>query len=164
MIFQKGGHISKKIKLYFGPHQIEHTNQYIYLGIPFSEIKFLSHASHNRYLKARIALNNLWSILVKLKIQDIKIRQSFSGNGPFSFSYASPIWFPFTKNSIEKLQNLYARRILYTPHLTPGYILRRELDLIPLEIGETLLFIKILDIHPECKTQSFIAKCLFYPL
>ena len=43
MVFRKGGNLSKKTKLYIDTSQIQHTKEYLYLGIPFSEIKFLNH-------------------------------------------------------------------------------------------------------------------------
>ena len=143
MIFRKGGHISKKIKLYIGNNQIEHTKHYTYLGLSFSETTILSQAPIQRYKKAQIALSNLWKILVKLKIQPMLTRHRLFLSLVHSvYSYASPIWLSFTKDSIEKLQNIYARYILQSSFLTPGYILRRELDLIPLEVEMTLSLFK----------------------
>ena len=168
LIFRKGGRINKKDKLYIGNSRIENVKTYNYLGVPFSATRFLCLAQDSRYKKARVALNAIWPLLSKLEIQSMKTRSYlFNSLVKTIYRYASPVWSVFYKNSVEKLQNIFARRILWTGNLTPGYILRRELDLKPLEIDMWISCLKfwlhILNSHHNKLLQNAYLSLMVQP-
>ena len=120
----------------------EIVKSYTCLGVPFSSKKFLCHAPRARY-KARTALNCIWKPLTKLKIQSMYSRcLLFNAMVKSVYNYAAPIWCIYSKNSHETIQNIFARKLLQTTNLVLGYVLRREINAVPLEIYLNMLILK----------------------
>jgi len=58
------------------------------------------------------------------------------------YNYAAPVWANYNNPSYERRQNIFGQRLLQTNNMVPGYILRRELDLQPLEINFQIQILK----------------------
>ena len=89
-------------------------------------------ADDSRYRKARVALNCMWPILIRLKVQLMYTRIFlFNSLVKSVFNYALPLWGIYHGSSLERLQNIFIRKLLKLNNMVPGYILRQEQDVKP---------------------------------
>ena len=129
IVFKKGGQ-KPEYNFYYGNIKIEVVNEYIYLGICFSNSGLYEKAAKIIIAKANLAAASTISLLgsTKFLIAWSKVNLLFDSLVSSLISHASPVWSLRYLDMIEKIQCQFFKKTLNIPRNTPNYAVRLEIN------------------------------------
>ena len=132
-----------KYQFFYKNEKIEFVSDYIYLGVLFPQSGIYEKTARYFISRGKRAIPATLFSINKANLSNlILIKRLFHSLVSSIVNYAVEIWGIRYMKEIEKLQNLFIKRLFHLPNNTPGYALRIELGMESLEF---LIFIKILN-------------------
>lgn len=156
ILFQKGG--SSSIKrlppLLYKNDVIEFIKEYVYLGVPFVKSGVFVKAKELFMIKGKNAIQPTVNLINRLKNVNLETcNKIFKSLVSSIIMYAAPLWSLRYMVELEKIQNLFYRKLFLLPGNTPGYAIRAEFGMEKIEViifSLTLNFIeRILQMKEE---------------
>lgn len=166
VLFQKGGHKHKfdRSPLLYNNEIIEYVDGYTYLGVFFPQSGIFEKTVKEIVGKGKRAIPAVLLIINKAKISKMPlIKRLFQSLVRSIVFYGSEIWGIRYIKEIEKIQNLFLRRLFHLPNNTPGYALRLETGMYALESNifqQVLNFIEKILKMPEDRYAKICFKRL----
>jgi hypothetical protein len=160
MIFWKR-HSKERLILTWNGKKIDRVREYIYLGVPFSEVPNFKAALVHFKNKAKVAISNITGLIYTSKMNSFSSMVSLYNSMVRSIlNYCSPIWGLSYYEDIEKLRLNFIRKIFSLPTAAPSWFLRLELsNHVNSEIEYVKLLVKfwLRIIHKD--NDSLVFKC-----
>lgn len=135
IVFQKGGyyHVKKLNPFVYNDEVIEVTNNYTYLGIPFSCSAVFSNAAETTTSKSLKAVNSTLSLIRTTEIDSwkaiVRLNESLVNSCLLNNAY---IWGLQYTDKLEKIQMTFYKKLLRVPLCTPGCAVRIETGVTPI--------------------------------
>lgn len=137
ILFQKGGFsgVKRLPPLFYKNEKIDFVNEYTYLGVPFVKSGIFEKASKLFMLKGKKAIQPTVNLINRLKTVNIETcNKIFKSLVSSTMTYAAPIWCLRYMDELEKIQNLFYRKLFLLPGNTPGYAIRAETGMEKIEV------------------------------
>ncbi|OXA38446.1 hypothetical protein Fcan01_26781 [Folsomia candida] len=127
MVFRKGGRLKAGTKFSYGEESIEIVNEYVYLGVLFSQKGVFQKAAEMFKKKGIVALASVWKTLFQGKVTSWKSKiRLFESISLSCALYAVQIWGLRYVTKLEEMQAYFYKRLLGVERTVPGYLLRLE--------------------------------------
>lgn len=160
MVFRKGGRLKQDIEFYYGSELIEIVNDYVYLGVIFSQKGVFQKAANNFKQKGIVALGSVWKTLFLGKVNNweskVRLFESISMSCTL---YGSHIWSFRYMDKLNELQTHFYKRLLGVERTVPNYLIRLEVGAKPMMwrvLKQTFNYwFKIMNMEPS----RYVQKC-----
>lgn len=127
VVFRRGGRIEKELKFNYKGESIGISNQYTYLGVQFSSSTLFRKAALQFKDKGLRAVGATLKVLISSRLEKFKQRKNlFNALASSVVLYASHLWALNYMDEVEKVQNLFLRRMFGLTRGAPSYICRLE--------------------------------------
>ncbi|UYV62140.1 K02A2.6-like [Cordylochernes scorpioides] len=131
MVFINGGRKARSDVWFWGQLPLTITSKYTYLGYQLTASNSTQQAAKHFKNKALNAINAVWAISTKTRINSIRSSLKLLDSMVLStLLYAGPIWANNQKNLVDRVQDNFLRRLLNLPRYTPGFILPADSKII----------------------------------
>jgi len=144
LIFRKSGKLKRKPKFFWGDEEIDITNKYHYLGVPFYDTLSNHNTPDYFFDKGKNSLNALFNVFYRCKLKTFNSHyKMFQSYVQSIILYCAPIWGLRNMERFDIYQSKFLRRLFQLPNCTPRWFLRLETNILPLEftlIRATLRF------------------------
>ncbi|XP_015124776.1 uncharacterized protein LOC107046632 [Diachasma alloeum] len=135
LVCRTSGRIRKfeKEAFYYKGQPVKTVKEYTYLGTPVDYAMQGDAPVKSAIQRAKSAIRAASSILRRARADDVDYRiRIFDSLVASTLLYGVQVWGPGKLDAIEKIQTDFYRQIFLLPNDIPGYLIRLELDLLPL--------------------------------